>query len=176
MLRCYPRRGLGIPCGTARAGHRRSRSPTPWPSGATGWPQSPAAPRHAEAGRAPLSYRPTGALHQQSGGARRTDDEAPTEDLRRLPLRSWCRGLRRDPLAPLDCEEARLGPAPDPDQRSQTPDCAPPAGLTVPRYLGSNDLGLVVVDPLDPGQPRDPRLAFEDPKRLGDQRLAGRPA
>src|SRR4051812_35167278 len=145
MLRCDPRRGLGIPCGTARAGLRRSRRPAPWPSGATGWPQSPAAPRHAEARRTPLPYRPTGALHQQSGGARRADDEAAAEDLRRIPLRGWCQGLRRDPLAALNREEARLGPAPDFDQRSQAPDCAPPAALTPAVDLGSNDPLLTAV-------------------------------
>src|SRR3954462_5076337 len=75
---------------------------------------------------------------QQSGGARRAGDEAATEDLRRLPLRGWCQGLCRDPLAPLDREEARLGPAPGPDQRSQAPDRAPPAGLTAAADLGSN--------------------------------------
>src|SRR4051794_34903191 len=98
-----------------------------------------AAAQHPQAGRAPLPHRSEGAFHQQSGGARRADDEAAAEDLRRLPLRSWCQRLCRDPLAPLNCEEARLGPAPDPDQRSQAPDCPPPAGLTVLRYLGSND-------------------------------------
>src|SRR5215217_8206544 len=28
---------------------------------------------------------------------------------------------------------SRLGPAPDPDPRSQAPDCRPPTGLTAPR-------------------------------------------
>ena len=94
-------------------------------------PQPSAASQRPQAGRAPLPHRPKGAFHQQSGGARRADDEAAAEDLRRIPLRSWRRRLRRDPLAPLDREEASVGTAPDPDQRSQAPDCAPPAGLTV---------------------------------------------
>ena len=60
----HSRQGPGVPCGTARAGLRRSRSPPPWPSGATGWPQPSAASQHPQAGRAPLSHRPRGALHQ----------------------------------------------------------------------------------------------------------------
>src|SRR3712207_8595027 len=61
-------------------------------------------------------------LFRSSGGARRADDEAAAEDLRRLPLRSWRRRLCRDPLAPLDREEAGVGSAPDLDQRSQAPE------------------------------------------------------
>ena len=63
----------------------------------------------------PLPHRSAGTIHQQSGGAGWTDDEAAAEDLRRLPLRGWCQRLRGGPFGPVHCQETGLGYAADPE-------------------------------------------------------------
>ncbi len=89
-------------------------------------------PEHPQIGRAALPERSRCALHQQPGGAGRTDDEIAAEDLRRLPIRRWCEGFCRHPLGALDGQEAGLEYAPDLDRRPRTTDRRHPAGLIDP--------------------------------------------
>src|SRR5215471_13552217 len=125
MLRHHPGGRTGVPPSTARTG----KSPTPWPSAATGWPQPLAALEHPQARRSALPDRSQRALHQQPCRTGWAHDETASEDLRRISLRGWCEGFCHHPLGALHGQKAGLEYAADLDQCPIAPDRRPPAGL-----------------------------------------------
>ena len=88
----------------------------------------------------PLPRQSAGAIHQQSGRARRTDDEAAAENLRRLPLRGWRQGLRGDPLGPIHRQKTGMEHHRHLDRRSLPSALSTPSSLIPPPNLGSYHL------------------------------------
>jgi len=110
-LRCDRRGRSHVPREPAGTG----QDPAARSTATTRRAQPAAAAQHAQAGRAPLPDRSRRPVHQQPGRARRTDDEAAPEDLRRVPVRGGRARLCNDPFGPLHRQKAALGSAPDAD-------------------------------------------------------------
>src|ERR1019366_7414614 len=77
-------------------------------------------------------------LHQQSVRTRRAHDEAPPENLRRLPIVRRRDGLRGHPLLFLDRQEAELEHHRRRDQRALKLGEIPTPFVSYPANLGSN--------------------------------------
>ena len=84
-------------------------------------------------------------LHQQSGRTRRAHDEAPPENLRRLPIVRRRDGLRGHPLLFLDRQEAELEHHRRRDQRALKLGEIPTPFVSYPANLGSNVISIIYV-------------------------------